>query len=247
MSLPFPSDGTTSPPPPRIDPNSTSFLAASTSSARPQSVSTSYALGNHNLASDPWPPSRSDDWAYPDAASATVNPCSEDIEMDSIAPTTHRRRRSSLKTPANPAVNQSGSSRPRTPSVRNQFHGQDEPRISEEDDDTQNARAGDRANDSLSDEDLHDDEEAGLTKEDKRRKQRKKRRNTRLDQRVVRERITAEERKEGDQTVLRSLLVNGGLIVLWYFFSLCISLVTSPLSSYQAAGWHQAKKANARI
>ena len=77
----------------------------------------------------------------------------------------------------------------------------------------------------ISDEDLHDDEEAGLTGVDRRRKQHKRHRNTQLDQRVAQETVTEEERKEADRSVIKSLLINAALIGLWYFFSLSISLV----------------------
>ncbi len=80
--------------------------------------------------------------------------------------------------------------------------------------------------DSLSDEDLHDDEETGLTNKDKRRKQKKRQRNTRLDQRIARDNLTDEERKQADQNVIRRLAVNAALIGLWYMFSLSISLVS---------------------
>jgi solute carrier family 35 protein C2 len=88
----------------------------------------------------------------------------------------------------------------------------------------QSADAGDY------DEDLHDDEETGLTSRDRRRKRQKRRRNTLLDQRIVREKITLAEKKEADQDVVKKLLINGSLILLWYLFSLCISLVRHPLS-----------------
>ena len=73
---------------------------------------------------------------------------------------------------------------------------------------------------------MHDDEETGLTQKERRRKQKKRRRNTRLDQRIVRDKLTDEERKEADQTVMRRLGVNAILIGLWYLFSLSISLVS---------------------
>lgn len=86
------------------------------------------------------------------------------------------------------------------------------------------------ADDSFSDEDLHDDEETGLTGKDKRRKRMKKKRHTRLDQRIVRERddgaLTAEEKREADQHVFRRSVINVVLIGLWYLFSLSISLVS---------------------
>jgi solute carrier family 35, member C2 len=80
---------------------------------------------------------------------------------------------------------------------------------------------------SLSDEDLHDDEEAGLTGKDKRRKRQRRDRNTQLDHRIVPDTITEEEKKEADRNVLKRLLINAALILLWYTFSLSISLVRS--------------------
>ena len=103
-------------------------------------------------------------------------------------------------------------------------------------------RAGDgrdeRGRDSLSDdEDLHDDEEMGLTDPDRRRRQKKRRRNTLLDQRIVREKnLSVEERKEADKSVMRRLLINALLIFLWYFFSLSISLVS--LLTYSPAHFY---------
>jgi solute carrier family 35 protein C2 len=84
-----------------------------------------------------------------------------------------------------------------------------------------------RDHEPVSDEDLHSDAEMGLTTKERRRKQETRRHNTQLDQRIAKEPITIEERKEADQTVLRRLTINGSLILLWYLFSLSISLVCS--------------------
>lgn len=115
----------------------------------------------------------------------------------------------------------------RGPSVSGQFHT-DEPKISEESQSTIKDKNGvirhPVNNNDFSDEDLHDDEETGLTTKERRRKQKKRRRNTLLDQRIARDNVTAEEKKEADQTVVRKLAVNGTLIGLWYLFSLGISL-----------------------
>jgi hypothetical protein len=120
------------------------------------------------------------------------------------------------------------SSRPRTQSIRSQAEGSDDAKILEQDSaEASLLRAHDRADDSLSDEDLHSDEETGLTTKDKRRKKSKKRRNTLLDQRIVRESLTAEEKREADQSVVKKSLVNITLIGLWYLFSLSISLVST--------------------
>jgi hypothetical protein len=69
--------------------------------------------------------------------------------------------------------------------------------------------------DSMSDDDIKDDEETGLTERDK-RKRRKRNRNTRIDQRVVRESAaTAGEKREANQAVLKKVLTNCLLILLW--------------------------------
>lgn len=137
--------------------------------------------------------------------------------MEPLAPTNHHRRRSSLASPA-PGT----SNRRRSPSTLGQ--GVDEPKIIEEHGET--ARRGARRDDTdlPSDEDLHDDEETGLTGKDRRRKGRKRQRNAQLDQRIARDNLNEDEKKAADRTVLRRLLINATLIGLWYFFSLCISL-----------------------
>lgn len=89
---------------------------------------------------------------------------------------------------------------------------------------------------SFSDDDLQDDEEMGLTAEDRARKQKQRRRATRLDQRIAREKnLPAQVQRDADNTVTRRILINAGLIMLWYIFSLSISLVSCrpyPGSSY---------------
>ncbi|WYZ34865.1 hypothetical protein EsH8_I_001141 [Colletotrichum jinshuiense] len=142
----------------------------------------------------------------------------DEIEMEPIKGAGHRRRRSSLMQSAG-----SSNTHQRNPS-RNRGNLLDEPKISEEDLGATPSSSKDVDDDSFSDEDLHDDEETGLTKKDKKRKKQKKRHNTRLDQRIVRGELSAEEKKEADQNVFRRSLVNVVLILLWYFFSLSISL-----------------------
>jgi hypothetical protein len=101
--------------------------------------------------------------------------------------------------------------------------------------------------DSFSDEDLHEDEETGLTVKDKRRKRLKKKRHTRLDQRIVRERdgaLTAEEKREADQHVFRRSVINVVLIGLWYLFSLSISLVSRATAGVDSEGAKEGTYAN---
>ncbi|KGQ08781.1 putative transporter C22E12.01 [Beauveria bassiana D1-5] len=60
---------------------------------------------------------------------------------------------------------------------------------------------------------------------DRARKQKQRRKFTRLDQRIAREKnLPIDEREQADQSVMRRLMINGGLILLWYIFSLSISL-----------------------
>jgi solute carrier family 35 protein C2 len=77
--------------------------------------------------------------------------------------------------------------------------------------------------DSISDDDgLNDDEETGLTRNDKRRRETRRERNTLFDQRIVSEGsgggkgLTAEEKKEADQHVVKRMGINAVLIGLWY-------------------------------
>ncbi|KAI0971449.1 triose-phosphate transporter family-domain-containing protein [Xylaria arbuscula] len=158
------------------------------------------------------------------SSTASAHRRPEDIEMDAIAPTGHRRRRSTLSaSPNTPLRPSSRTGRPRATSIKNT--GDVEPKISEEDLAIYSSRSNARDDeDPLSDEDLHDDEETGLTSKDKRRKQSKRRRSTRLDQRIARDNLSDEERKQADQSVVRRLAVNAVLIGLWYMFSLSISL-----------------------
>lgn len=156
--------------------------------------------------------------------------------MDPIQPAGHRRRRSSLMSPASSSIPQTGrNGHTRGPSVTGQFT-MDEPKISEESEATLKGkngitRAGPHHQADFSDEDLHDDEETGLTAKERKRKQRKRRRNTLLDQRIARDNVTAEEKKKADQNVVKQLTVNACLIGFWYLFSLCISLVSAILIS----------------
>lgn len=77
---------------------------------------------------------------------------------------------------------------------------------------------------------LQDDEETGLTGKDRSRRKRRRRKNTLLDQRIAADvKITAEEKKEADQNVLKNSIINGLLILSWYTFSLSISIVRFPL------------------
>ncbi|KAJ4295893.1 hypothetical protein N0V88_004595 [Collariella sp. IMI 366227] len=171
------------------------------------------------LAHDPWTAA-----ANPKFPRPGLEP--EDIEMDAVTPSGHRRRRSSLINPASNATH----SRHRSPRACSQSlrgpanNGDDEDKIVEESSDEDAPRLGDVSDMELTDEDLHDDEETGLTGKDRRRKRRRRTKNQQLDQRVVRDTVSQEEKKEADRNVVKNLVVNGVLIGLWYFFSLLISL-----------------------
>lgn len=149
----------------------------------------------------------------------------DDIEMGAISG--HRRRRSSI---LNPIV---APTRTRARSLSQAIPLQDEAKIVEEGllpgesgESAGSRGTTDYSEGSASDDDLHDDEETGLTRRERDRRRRAKARNTLLDQRIAPEKMTAEEKDEADQNVVRTLLINAGLIGLWYIFSLSISLVS---------------------
>jgi solute carrier family 35 protein C2 len=148
------------------------------------------------------------------------------IEMDSVTPSGHRRRRSSLINPAGASNSRHRSPLSRSQSSRSPVHVDDDDKIVEESSDDGSLQPGEVDETDVPDEDLHDDEETGLTGKDKRRKRRRRRRNQLLDQRIAKDDdISPEEKQEADRNVAKSLVVNGVLIGLWYFFSLLISLV----------------------
>ncbi|GJN73118.1 triose-phosphate Transporter [Purpureocillium lilacinum] len=134
----------------------------------------------------------------------------------------HRRRKSSLMNPVGAQAGGSAHGHRSHPSISipqesKIFEDGAPPRTGESSKD-------DPGNDSSSDEDLHDDEEMGLTSKDRSRKQKKRRRNTRLDNRVAREKISADEAREADKLVVKDVAVILLFILLWYIFSLSISL-----------------------
>lgn len=114
--------------------------------------------------------------------------------------------------------------------TRGQGSIQEDPKLERASDD-ERSTSEDVELEDLSDDGLQDDEETGLTDKDKGRRRRKRRRNTLLDNRIAADlKITAEEKKEADQNVVKKSLINGLLIGLWYLFSLSISLVSFPSS-----------------
>lgn len=90
------------------------------------------------------------------------------------------------------------------------------------------------------DDDLHDDEETGLTAKQRRHQRRRRRKQRRqLDARIADVKASRRDTFSlslGDKGIIRRLLVNGVLIFLWYLFSLSISVVSiSPFSVNQEA------------
>lgn len=168
----------------------------------------------------------------PHAASAlAIN--TADIDMD---PTTgssgHRRRRSSLRNSID--TTNKLPSRRRSPQSaasdgRNGLSKRipEEPKLGKDGNDDDLSESEDFEMDNLSDDGLQDDEETGLTGRDRRKRKKRKQRNTLLDQRVTGEvNMTEEEKKEADKYVVKNMLINGVFIVLWYIFSLSISIVS---------------------
>jgi len=177
--------------------------------------------------------SRSDEeLRSPHAAAALANINPSGIEMVPEG-SEHRRRRSSLMNSLNTELPASAKrSKTKSPTKGGNSSSIQEEAKPGEDDDTSNSDNVELED--LSEEDgLQDDEETGLTGKDKRRIKRRKRRNTLLDHRIAGEaQITAEEKRQADQNVLKRSLVNGLLIGLWYIFSLSISIVGLSLPNF---------------
>jgi solute carrier family 35 protein C2 len=158
---------------------------------------------------------------------------STEIEMEPIG---HRRRKSSAMNsvgqpqaaPGRPMAAGGGASRQHLLA-----NPSDRPDAFEENGGSSSTSVGSandeeaRGRSSFSDEDLQSDEETGLSNKERARRQKKRQRITQLGQRIVRDKsLSAEERQEADKDVVRRLLVNFVLILLWYMFSLSISLVS---------------------
>ena len=78
---------------------------------------------------------------------------------------------------------------------------------------------------------LSEDEETGLTKNDKRHRKKRRTRDTDLDARIGGSSQTSQLRQKiADQNVLKVLALNSLLVVSWYLFSLSISIVSDILS-----------------
>ncbi|KAJ9642604.1 hypothetical protein H2204_002252 [Knufia peltigerae] len=93
-----------------------------------------------------------------------------------------------------------------------------------------------------SDLELDDDEESGLNKHERRKYLGKKRRRDGLDSRIAGTAGMAtsskDEINDADKTVVRRLLANGGLILMWYFFSLAISIYNKMMFSADHIDFH---------
>jgi solute carrier family 35 protein C2 len=83
---------------------------------------------------------------------------------------------------------------------------------------------------SLSDDEHEDDEETGLTaKERSHRRQKRRKLRRQLDARIAGVKASKRDGSSlADKNVIRRLLINAGLILLWYLFSLSISVVRTP-------------------
>ncbi|KYK55518.1 nucleotide-sugar transporter [Drechmeria coniospora] len=157
--------------------------------------------------------------AAPSPGSRLAGSAGGDIEMEPV--TGHRRRKSSIMSP--PGVGPFAHRPHPHPSVSIP----QDARLLQGPSSARSARSSREgsARDSSGEDDVRDDEEMGLSSHDRRRRRRKRRRNTRLDNRIAREKTVSEdERKEADMSVVKNLAITCTFILLWYIFSLSISL-----------------------
>ncbi|KAL4997965.1 triose-phosphate transporter family-domain-containing protein [Aspergillus recurvatus] len=141
----------------------------------------------------------------------------------SISPGNHHRRRSSVLTGAGP-------SQPPFVDQREENHKREEQKLSAADDadisDLSSIAESEEGRYLSSDDDYPDDEETGLTANQRRQRRRRRKQRRQLDARIAgtKTRGVPFNLSSADRTVISRLLVNVGLILLWYFFSLAISI-----------------------
>lgn len=81
--------------------------------------------------------------------------------------------------------------------------------------------------DPMSSDDDQYDEETGLTTHQKRQRRRRRKQRRKLDARIADVKGQGSIREIlSDRNIVKKLLTNGGLILLWYLFSLSISIVS---------------------
>ncbi|KAL4973847.1 triose-phosphate transporter family-domain-containing protein [Aspergillus desertorum] len=141
----------------------------------------------------------------------------------SISPGNHHRRRSSVLAGAGP-------SQPPFVEQREENHKREEQKLSTADDadisDLSSIAESEEGRYLSSDDDYPDDEETGLTANQRRQRRRRRKQRRQLDARIAgtKTRGVPFNVSSADRTVISRLLVNVGLILLWYFFSLAISV-----------------------
>jgi solute carrier family 35 protein C2 len=146
--------------------------------------------------------------------------------MDEQGATTQARRRSSSLAGAVVAV-KSGGRKHRRKRSAGITEGDERGSASDSDhsDSSKTDSTDFELDDMASDEGLEDDEETGLTGQDRQQRRRRKRKNRRLDQRIVEDdKYKKEEEKLANQSVIHSILINTLLVCLWYLFSISISV-----------------------
>ncbi|KAJ5101609.1 hypothetical protein NUU61_003831 [Penicillium alfredii] len=142
----------------------------------------------------------------------------------------HHRRRSSALT-GTVRSSHLGSSERRDESLRS--HGEGGPKREEQEPLTEDTDPSDISSttespelDISSDDDQYD-EETGLTSHQKRQRRRRRRQRRKLDARIADVKSSRHDFFRmglADRNVVRKLLINAGLILMWYFFSLSISI-----------------------
>ncbi|KAK4545074.1 hypothetical protein LTR36_003625 [Oleoguttula mirabilis] len=143
---------------------------------------------------------------------------------------THRRRSSSLTLAA-------GSQRTKERQSTHLLNGNNGDRILEESD--AGLSGSDLDLEELrSDEELHDDEETGLTHAERRKRRRRKRRNTLLDERIVGDSEDATAERMATASVVHSLTIDGLLVVFWYCCSISISVYNKWMFSKENLDFH---------
>lgn len=113
-----------------------------------------------------------------------------------------------------------------------------EPLTAEDTDVSENSSAAETMElDPIESDDDQYDEETGLTSNQRRQRRQRRRQRRKLDARIADVKGQRNIREIlSDRNVVKRLLINGALILMWYLFSLSISIVSLSLATFRASG-----------
>lgn len=164
--------------------------------------------------------------------------CSSEHQMEPL-PQGHARQRSANVLFSQSSKHTATSSRPPITTL------EAEPKVLSESDQSTDMELSsirssneDARSDDEDDDDDDDDEETGLAQRERKRRRRQRRRNQDPANRIAGEALLAEEKGIAKAALIRNVIINGILILLWYTFSISISVYNKWMFSSENLDFH---------